>query len=387
MEYVFVILDAKVDWIGSQGIISDFWKNAFEYLDFYSIYRSEIVCKKFNHIITQYNIKNRVNIRCFYTKRNIYDSGTCFGIGLIVKNAGYGNIYSSSRFNIISLKAFKLYQSGLWSEKLTHFIPLIINRSHIERHHHILMNRLELLINNNYSGWKPFWYKPTIYDTNIKNNKMIKYADTIIELMNDTITKYITNKQINLKSGVDLHTCERALIGYSTYHHILLYLCKCDQNIKKFANSKIEGFKLGHTSREYCKNLGKLLIYLMISDYNWKYIAKEFILEEFTRNVRCNCNSVPKLNSTEYIQDRLRITFDLSEISRELVLTQKWFIKHCGKITYKQYNDRLGRPPVSLKYGLQNTTKHILMSDTWEDYFKGINIVTIIFSLMQVYVY
>ena len=340
--------NTAVDWIDSEGIIDPFWIIVFEHLDFYSVYRSQIVCKKFCKIITHYNILERNEMKCFYTKLDIYHKKICLGIGLFVRSGDNNRVIVSSQYDIVSLEGYnngnytsnKSYPVGVWGEPISHFLPLVINREHINRNRKELAHRLNLLNKTGLTN-VPSWYKPNYFDQQIKKNKMLGYADLLIEMMNNIVVQLVNNEEVDPKKGVKLQFCEKALIGYCSFHHILLYLCKYNNKIKTFANSMIESFNNKGHIKSYCKDLGKLLIYLMISDYDWKKIAKTFILECFTRNVKWYCNDIPKLNNIYKVHDRLSLTFKHTGTSRKLVLFQIWFLKNCGNITFKDYNDSI----------------------------------------------
>ena len=79
--------------------------------------------------------------------------------------------------------------------------------------------------------------------------------------------------------------------------------------------------KNGHTKRG-TPDLGKLLIYLMLSRYKWADIAVPFTLEVFTRNVRWYTQSNQNLNSIGFMKTRLKNTWKQINISRNLVLFQ-----------------------------------------------------------------
>jgi len=259
-------------------------------------------------------------------------------------------------------------------KKITHFLPLIINRKHIEKGHIFLMERLKILNKINYSGNIPQWYKKNAFDGIINKNSILQYTDMLIEMMNNIVVNLVTNKKVNPKEGVKLLLCEKALNGYTSFHHILLYLIQCNKNVVLFANKNVESFKNGKCNKNYCKDLGKLLIYLLISKYNWGYIAKEFILELFTRNVKWYTKSAPLLNNIDFVGNRLGLTYKYTGISRKLVLFQIWFINNVGLLRYKNYNDKLGRTSVNMRIRLQKETKKIMILSTWNSFFKRINV-------------
>merc|ERR1719295_1786517 len=82
--------------------------------------------------------------------------------------------------------------------------------------------------------------------------------------------------------SITMSMCEKVVIGYSAFHHLLLYLqSKNRKLITSFADRTVALFmaKVASNGKSVCKDLGKLLIWTMISSkYRWRDIAKQYVM-------------------------------------------------------------------------------------------------------------
>merc|ERR1719391_969973 len=82
--------------------------------------------------------------------------------------------------------------------------------------------------------------------------------------------------QLAGETDVTMTMCEKVVLGYSALHHLLLFLKQRNQvQVTWLANETVRIF--AHRMRDHgkhvCKDLGKMLIYLLISDYSWRDVA------------------------------------------------------------------------------------------------------------------
>merc|ERR1719410_974257 len=128
-----------------------------------------------------------------------------------------------------------------------------------------------------------------------------------------------------------LMLCEKAVLGFCALHHLLLYLQHKNRKlVTSFADRTVAHFvrRVATDGKRACKDLGKLLIYTMISaKYKWEYIATRFVLESFTRNVRwmVKQEQFAKYNTTKPINTRSKAAFTATSTSRRLIMFQVWF--------------------------------------------------------------
>merc|ERR1719436_2120914 len=120
--------------------------------------------------------------------------------------------------------------------------------------------------------------------------------------------------------------CEKVVLGYCALNHLLLLLqSKNRKTVTQYANNMVHAFINNSTHKNQCKDLGKFLIWLMLSSkYQWNDVAKLFVEEVFTRNVRwmVQDSKYSKYDTTNIVDRRLENTFTASKISRRLVMFQ-----------------------------------------------------------------
>merc|ERR1719283_75291 len=173
--------------------------------------------------------------------------------------------------------------------------------------------------------------------------------------------------------------CEKVVIGYSAFHHLLLYLkSKNPKLITSFADCWI-GLFLDKISdgKFWCKDLGKLLIYTMISsEFKWEDIARHFLYESFTRNVKWMMaqEKYAKYNCTQYLRPRRQETFNATTTSRRLIMFQVWSSRSNAIETLHSYNQRLGRPRHAVRHGIVCKTKEIMECNSWTKYFNELRV-------------
>merc|ERR1719295_1707117 len=174
--------------------------------------------------------------------------------------------------------------------------------------------------------------------------------------------------------------CEKVVLGYSALHHLLLYLQSKNKNlITSFADRWVGLFvdKISYSGKWCCKDLGKLLIYTMISSkYKWSDIARHFVYESFTRNVKWMVaqEKYAKYNNTEYLPRRRQDAFRATATSRRLIMFQVWFSRSNSVETLHSYNQRLGRPRPTVRHGVVPKTKAIMRCNIWTKYFNELRV-------------
>merc|ERR1719334_2937733 len=174
--------------------------------------------------------------------------------------------------------------------------------------------------------------------------------------------------------------CEKVVLGYSALHHLLLYLqSKNKELITSFADCWVGLFmdKISNSGKFCCKDLGKLLIYTMISgQFEWEDIARQFLYESFTRNVKWMVaqEKYAKYNDTKIRSKRRQNTFIATTTSRRLIMFQVWFSRSNAIETLHSYNQRLGRPRHAVRHGIVSKTKEIMECNSWTKYFNELRV-------------
>ena len=200
---------------------------------------------------------------------------------------------------------------------MTHFLPLVMNRKHAEIadkaiHQYLKLIKLHLGGNSNRNQNE--------LDKYIERNTSLQLIDILITMMNQIVVQFVMGNENMDPNNVSMVMCEKVVLGYCALHHLLLYLVsKNKKKINDFANLKVSCFIQSKDGRNktMCKDLGKFLIYLMISDqYSWSDVASTFIKEVFTRNVRwmVKQDKYSEYNTTQVVYGRLWDTFNASKV-------------------------------------------------------------------------
>ena len=297
----------SVDW-HSEGVIDELWLWIFECLEPAEVVRAQRVCTKWWSLIAKYNVAERHEMGCYFSKSRLTESGCTeiMGIGLEIKpnDSGFG-VSVLSQMDILSKSAWRSgCHIGVWGENLTHFLPMVMDRRHSERAHEDIIHFLGIISRD--IRWCTVISNPNELEKEIANNATLKLVDSLISMMNSIVVQFVMKNDAEMKAlrkssrnyddamkgskSITMMMCEKVVIGYSAFHHLLLYLqSKNRKLITSFADRTVALFmaKVASNGKSVCKDLGKLLIWTMISSkYRWRDIAKQFVVEVMTRNVK-----------------------------------------------------------------------------------------------------
>jgi len=215
------------------------------------------------------------------------------------------------------------------------------------------------------------------FERRIAKTPCLQSIDTLITMMNQIVVQFVMDHSQSTQS-VSMVMCEKVVLGYCALNHLLLLLrSKNKRLVIPFADRMIESFINKSTHKQQCRDLGKFLIWLMLSSkYQWNDVAHLFIEEVFTRNVRWMIadSKYRHFDTTSHIKSRLQGTFNASKVSRRLVMFQVWFMRNSATQTLQAYNERLGRPANKIRNGVVAKTKFILNSSKWTDYFAELRV-------------
>jgi len=374
----------SADW-HSDGIIPELWLDIFMSLSVPEVFGAKFVCKAWHGIIGKYNLMERNEIYCYFSKGRLGSvtetKKLVLGIGLNITHAqsGYG-VDIKTQMDILSENAWQNgCRIGVWGEPLTHFLPLAMNKTHCDIAYRAMDQYLYKIAKDiNPNGWLSTSTSPT--ERMIGRSQELQLVDTLVTMMNQIVVQFVTgqcDKKPRHQNVVRMQLCEKVVLGYCALHHLLLFLKKRHKPVRQLANKAVEIFLKQGSDKGKVRDLGKFLIYLMISKYDWIDVAETFIKEVMTRNVRWMLKDVDgcyKYGSTGYIKGRAKDTFAATSVSRRLVMFQVWFMKMNARETLKGYNERLGRPRVQMRNGVVPKTKYILRSTSWWDYFNELEV-------------
>merc|ERR1711992_359095 len=143
---------------------------------------------------------------------------------------------------------------------MTHFLPLAMNKKHAKlAYDDIIANEFEKCI---------------------AETPCLKSIDTLITMMNQIVVQFVMDNQSKdgiSKATVSMVMCEKVVLGYCALNHLLLLLSskwsKNKATVTQFANNMVHAFINKSTHKNQCRDLGKFLIWLMLSKYEWSDVA------------------------------------------------------------------------------------------------------------------
>jgi len=211
----------------------------------------------------------------------------------------------------------------------------------------------------------------------------------IPKLMNSTIVGLLNSVLESEKREIKItHVIsEKSLLGYCSFHHMLLYYARQYPEIKTYANSIVKDFVTDEQSRikSAVPNLGEFLIYFTISEYSWNNdFGIIFLKELFDRFVKWTIEKYPELariESDPVSLDRISKTWTGNLTSLRLIMFQVYFIKNVGHPEGKSqddvlryYNNSCGLPNKRMRSELVAVTQTILSIDEWPKFFNFIHV-------------
>merc|ERR1719334_250290 len=94
----------SVDW-SSEGITDWLWLDILVSLQSPEIYRCRSVCRQWRDLISKFNIMERNEMCCFFTKRTLSSATLGIGLQLVQAESGYG-VEIKTQMDILSLEAW-----------------------------------------------------------------------------------------------------------------------------------------------------------------------------------------------------------------------------------------------------------------------------------------
>merc|ERR1712232_1358895 len=177
--------------------------------------------------------------------------------------------------------------------------------------------------------------------------------------------------------SVSRHASERALLGFCSFHHMLLALWARYPIIGRVASDKLRRFIRGERSKAAVPNLGNLLVYVAVSDdISWDDVAAAVMDEVHVRNVLWNVRDTPKLAWDISDEERNLLTFRARRTSYRLLMFQAYFLQKVARPsqesladTLARYNRQFGQPTQQQKEALVAATRKILQVDSWRSFY------------------
>lgn len=329
-------------------------------------YSSVKICKRVEKswLAALTEINHRRQIVCFHSKATLTED--LIGIGINVTYHRDNSLRSiSSEFDYLSQGAFDNgVRHSTWNKPITHFLPLVINKGNIRGG----LNTVIATIKN---------------ATKERFLTMDCIMDFFCTFMNNIVVELF---QIGRNGQISRHTSEKALIGYTCIHHLILYLLKIYPKMQTIADKKVQLFLSSERTKKQIPDLGRFLVYLTISSpkYNWGLIRYHYLKETFVRNVRWMVRENRQLANLKLkMDDRLALTFSNRSFttSRSLIMFQCYFLNYVARPNGKtidailtDYNNNFGRPTEKAMEELQRRSKEIQAVNNWMEYFKLLDV-------------
>merc|ERR1719445_2850399 len=270
---------------------------------------------------------------------------------------------------------------------MTHFLPLVMNLAHSDRSIDAIRDCLGQ-ISSQIRAYKQSTASRNALEDAIAGSRELQLVDSLVTMMNAIVVQFAMGSDAFVSdyrgygrgsSDVPMTMCEKVVLGYSALHHLLLYLQQRNrEQVTWLANETVRVFvhRMRSNGKSVCKDLGKLLIYLLLSDYSWRHVAKAYVEESFTRRVKwmVQQDDYKQYDTTDSVPKRAQRTFIATQTSRRLAMFQVWFMRKNAKETLQSYNLRLGRPDEKVRHGVLAQTKKILASKNWKHYFGELGV-------------
>eukprot|EP01046_Picozoa_sp_COSAG06_P036205 COSAG06_NODE_3968_length_4710_cov_2.617870_2_plen_834_part_00 len=322
-------------------------------------------CKAATSTLGRAQLPVRRELLCFYSKLTFTEENTVLGFGLNVERGGYqqgGGRHIkriSTELELLSYDAFANagVRTSVNSSPFTHWLPVLLDSDHSEKA--LPLCKRSLMTIAGFDAQRPF--------------------DPLVALT--VLPKLLNNMTVSLMSVNDatsLHASEKALLGFTSFHHLLLRLAADYPVIRERANFWVREFisTPAKRSKLVIHDLGELLVLLYLCpEGTWDTMSQAFLEESFVRNVRwifdarnADVGELAVLEPVDSVSEyRLDRTLNATATSCRLLMFQAFFLLHVATPNGKSaadillcYERNYGRPPIGTAAKLQATCRKIL---------------------------
>jgi len=181
---------------------------------------------------------------------------------------------------------------------------------------------------------------------------------------------------------VPRHASERSLMGYCSFHHMLLALCQRHPSITQVATDKLRSFVRGACSKAEVPDLGQLIVYMTVAeDVEWCDVAAAIMTESHVRGALWLLREHPELGRDVSDESRLSCTFASRLVSVRLLMFQAHFLRCIARPRGEtlagglaRYCQQFGLPTEPQKELLVGATRDILAVDSWPEVYRYVGL-------------
>jgi len=280
-------------------------------------------CKAAAGALSRAQLAARRELLCFYSKVRFTE--TVLGFGLRVDH-GRPNPYGAGRhiktisteLELLSRESFEQgVRTSVWQRPFNLWLPVLLDQSHSKRSLPLAQQRLMSIAG---------------YPQNARFDPMVVLT-VLPRLLNQ-----MTVSLMKVNDNTSLHASEKALLGFTSFHHLLLRLAAEYPAIQERAKFWVQEFMRspGRRSKLVVHDLGEFLVLLYLCPPGtWDRLASMFLAESFVRNVRWlldprhgDSGVLAVLEGDGCVSDyRMQQTLHASGTSKRLLMFQVFFLR------------------------------------------------------------
>ena len=328
-------------------------------------------CKAAAATLSRAQLAMRRELVCYFSK--VPFSETVLGFGFRVEHGrrmqqqagGARHIKSiSTELELLSHDSFAAagVRVSVWQRPFNMWLPVLLDGDHSERA--LPLVRQQLMAIAGYPAQAPF--------------------DPLVVLT--VLPRLLNQMTVSLMSANDstsLHASEKALLGFTSFHHLLLKLAADYPIIQERAQHWVDEFSRSRARRSklVIHDLGEFLVLLYLCpEGSWERLAGAFLQESWLRNVRWmldprhgDAGVLAVLETDGSVSDyRMKRTMQASATSKRLLMFQVFFLRQVAcpvgggaspAEILQRYESSLGRPPPGTASKLQAECKEILQAE------------------------
>jgi ubiquitin-protein ligase len=332
-------------------------------------------------VMTRFDLIRTRELQCFCLKKGFSDRGVRLGVGVnVVQRGRQGTL--ESEFDLLSLQAYKDFhiRRSVQGLRFQYWLPLPIS----PRHYHLVKDEVSASATRIGTAAKLTSSTPVNVIYHFMNDVVVKLSQEASESFESRDYDHHQTPQSTLK-----HASEKAIESYFHLFHLLL--CLATPAVVRSADSTLQAFLSGQTSKTVCPNLGHLLIAALISDTEMtQELMMAIIKETVIRNVvwmldvrGAGMAELSYMEASAVSEYRLQKTFEASKTSYRLLMFLNLLRLTTNRTsgprkTISQLRDEMferhGAPPKGAATRLANDIKRIHAVNTFPDFLKFMGI-------------